>query len=355
MEQVEAQVLERPAGRMSPPKPEQGWDAQPADPRVMQPGITDPEIAEWSATRVELRDLAKAQSLSMGEAGRRGGIPGATLSSWYAGKYRGSYANTTGDVRRWLAAYAEQREASLHLLQEPGFVETPTSREVMTTLVYAQALGVMSLVTLGSGMGKTSCIKQTLRTRPHVWNVTMSPVTRKVPALLRALASAVNAPSAHPGQLQTLIGEKLQRNGRQTLLLVDEAQHLDDDAVNQLRYFNDEYGCGIVLLGNEDAYQRWAAGKPKLGYGQLHSRFADRLRVLKPRAEDIAVYVAAWGITDPAVVRLLTTIGHQPGALRQIAMTIKSAGTIAGPEGRPISVGDIRQAWARRSGGEVLP
>lgn len=356
MEQVVAQggQVDGAAIAAQSARTEQGWDAPPSDPRALQPGLSDSDIAEWSRTRSEIRDLAKRSGWSMGEVQRRSGVTSATMSTWYAGKSRGSYPNTTSELRRFLASYSEQEDAAVMLLQEPGYVETPTARQVMQTLVYAQALAGMAIVTLGSGMGKTTVVRQMIRTRPHTWHVVMSPASRKVPAMLRAIASAVDAPTAHPGQLEVLIGERLQRNGRKTLLMVDEAQYLDDDAVNQLRKFNDVNECGIVLLGNEDAFKRWAEKKPKPGYGQLHSRFDDRLRMLKPQAGDIEAYLAAWGITDPAVVQLLTKIGHQPGALRQINKTIRIAGTIAGPQSRAISFEDVRQAWSRRSGGEML-
>jgi hypothetical protein len=62
----------------------------------------------------------------------------------------------------------------------------------------------------------------------------------------------------------------------------------------------------------------------------------------------LRLFIAAWGITDPACVKFLFALGKKGGSLRQIDRTIKIAciltrGGIAALEER-----HLRAAWQRR-------
>lgn len=345
---LEAQTQDRP-----PPKVngagEGGWTGTPIEPARLDGA----ELAAWHETRAAVRALAEGEGWSMGEVSRRSGISQGTLSPWYSGKYAGDMAKITAQVRRWLSADAERRSVA-PALRVPDFVETPTVQRVMTALLVAQELPGMVLITLGAGMGKTTAVERVLTHRPNTYAITLSPSTRSVTKVLREVAMTINV-QPHAIDLRARIGASLRRAERRTLLMVDEAQNLGEDAVNELRHFLDRYGCGIALLGNDDVHTRWGRARPEKGHGQLNRRFADRVRLLEPDPRDIELYVAAWGIQDPDVVRLLGAIGRRPGALGQVAETVKYASILAAGAGRPnaITADDVRRAWANR-GDEVL-
>jgi DNA transposition AAA+ family ATPase len=323
-----------------------GWDG----PALDQPLGTDcaPEVvSEWQDLRGTLRMLAEAERWTMAEVSRRSEVPPGTFSPWFAGKYRGLYKPVHLKIARWLRAHEEARDALGRQLQAPGFLETRAAREVLNALMVAQRLPGMVLITLGSGMGKTTCTDHVLETRPNTYRITLSPSTRSIPALYREIAFAVGLDRCHPKDMRDRIGEKLRRVGDGKLLMVDEAQNLSDDAVNELRYFLDVFKCGIALLGNEDVTTRWGKAKIVEGYGQLHRRFAARVRRLKPYPEDVQAYVAAWGFQDPEIVRMLNAIGMRAGALGQIEGTVKLAAIMA--TGRDLTAADIRAAWSNRA------
>lgn len=330
-----------------------GWAAEPDDPRVLQPTITDDQVKLWKQTRTAVREVAERERRSMADVHRSSGVAQATLSAWYAGRYRGSYANVTAEMRRWLAATVEARHAALPQLVEPGFVETKIAKRVLEELLYAQEMPGVVVITLGPGMGKTTAIREARRLRPNTFVVTLSPSVQTVPAVMREVAIAVGIPS-HPRELRTRIGEKIRRNGRKTLLMIDEAQNLSDDAVQELRHLFDIYEVGLALLGNEDVYTRWGATKPRDGYGQTHRRIDGRLRKLKPTTQDVELFVDAWGIADLEINALLRQIGMKPGAFGQISKTLKRAALRASGAGRSMTADDVRKAWFNRSGEDVL-
>lgn len=326
-----------------------GWSMPQSEPSH----LAEAAIAEWRELTAKVRDIAARCGFSKSQLASRANMPDGTFSPWYDGKYNGNYPNQNAKIRAFLTSQEEAMAAARDALAEPEWVDTPVASKVMTALTYAQQAPAISVITLGPGMGKSTAARRFTLTRPHAYRVVMRPSTGSVHSMLREIAVALDVVERDPGNLVKEIGRKIKRNGRSPSLLIDEAQNLGEKAVNELRYFMDEYGCGLVLLGNEDVHARFGGTTPKEGYGQLQSRIGMRIHQLKPTKADIDAYVAAWGITDGEVVRLLRAIGTKPGAFRQVCETIKLASILASGQGRPIDERDIRLAWMNRGGEEV--
>lgn len=326
-----------------------GW----GDPSTEPTQLVAKALNDWRAATREVRTIAEQLGISKSEVARRADVPMGTFSPWYDGTYTGNIANTTARVRKWLDAEAQRRAASLSTLAEPAFVDTPTAREVYNALIYAQTAPAFVLVTLGAGMGKTTVARHVASTRPHAYRVVMRPSTSSVHSMLNVLATEIGVVEKDPKKLAYTLGAKLKRNGRNTLVMVDEAQNLSEAAVNELRYFMDEYGCGIALLGNEEVNSRWGQTTPREGQAQLHRRIGMRIRRLAPRQADVDAFVDAWGIADPEVKKLARAIGRKPGALGQVAESLKLAAIIASGAGRDMTADDLRQAWVNRGGEEM--
>lgn len=327
------------------------WDAP-----LTEPALETAALQEWRETVGKLRDIARAEGLSLSEVSRQAGVPVATLSGWYSANYNGRYDNITGRVRRWIASHDESRQALMGMPVAPDYVETPTSRRLIEALIYAQTFPEFSVVTMGAGMGKTCAARHYATTRPHAYLVTMRPSTAGRHAMLQELAMALGVSEANPARLDRAIGAKLQRNGRHTLLILDEAQNLVDDAVNQLRYFNDEFGCGIALLGNEAVYRRWGSlggASDKDGLAQVQSRIGLRILQRQSVAGDADAILDAWGMSDTELRKLAHAIARRPGALRGLDKALKLASMLAIGAGEPMSAVHLRQAWANRGGEEV--
>lgn len=318
-----------------------------------RPQIDAAALAAWERATTEIRAIAARDGLSKAEVSRRAGIPQGTFSPWYDGTYSGSYPATTARAEKWLQSVEEARAKLANAVAGPGFIETKTAREVVDTLLYAQIMPEMVIITLGPGMGKTMSARHYQATRPNAHLVTMRPTTTSTYAMLQELALSLDVTERNPARLDRALGLKLKRNGRQTLLMIDEAQNLADVAVNQLRYFLDEYGCGIALLGNEEVFTRFGRGEPREGMGQLHRRIGKRLRRAHPLTEDIELYLDAWEVSDPAMRRMLAAIGKKPGALGQIDKTLKLAGMLASGDQQPLAIEHIRAAWSNRGGEEL--
>ncbi|MBX3506919.1 MAG: AAA family ATPase [Parvibaculum sp.] len=310
----------------------------------MKPG----ERAEWQEANEIVRAVAAREHWSRPELCRRSGVPAGTLYPWLDGTYKGNYANVTERMRKWLSAEEEQRMTVAAMIAEPEFVETPTAREVLQALRYAQAAPTMAVITLGAGMGKTTTARHYAMNTPHVTRIVLRPTASTPMAVIRELARELGLSERRYDLIEKAIGEKLKRNGRHTLVIVDEAQNMTDKSVNELRHYMDVYKCGLALIGNEEVTNRWAGAAPRQHQGQIHRRVGVPLTRLKPLTADIDAYVDAWGFDDPEIAKLCRAIGRKPGALGQISETIKLAAIIAG--GNRVTANDVKLAWAKRTG-----
>ncbi|MBP1844786.1 DNA transposition AAA+ family ATPase [Rhizobium petrolearium] len=327
-------------------RPYSGWERPEPDEAFVRKHNPD-DLDEWRQLREQTAEIAIANAWTKAEVTRRSSMKDGTFSQWFSGSYPGVLANVNRQVRVWIDAVLEAA-AMPALPSSPSFVRTRIAVEIGQTLQWAQMTADLVIITVAAGNGKTIACRHYKATHPHVYHATISPHTRTVHGMLVELAAELDVFEANPARLTRAIGNKLARSGGGTLLVVDEAQNLVDDAINQLRHFSDIYQCGIALVGNEEVYSRFVAQVKGRSYAQLKRRVGKHLKRQKPYAEDIAAFIAAWGVTEADSVRLLTGIGMKGGALGQIDKTMKLASMIAIGEEREVTVKDIEAAWKNR-------
>ncbi len=312
-------------------------------------GRTKTDIAEWRRLLELVIAKADANEWTKSEFARRIDMANATFSQWASGSYNGRLDRLNSKISAWLENADEMEQFVERIPRSPEFFPTAFAEECGATLNAAQALPAMVMISAAAGFGKTMTARQYVATHPHSHLCTMSPHTRTVHTMLLDVAESLGVMQANPSRISRAIGQRLQRTGGGTLLIVDEAQNLIDDAINQLRHFVDNYGCGVALLGNDEIYTRfggdWSNG-PK--YGQLRRRIFKRVRRNEPLKRDILAFIKAWGITEKDQVKFLSGVGMKPGALGQIDMTVKLAKINAAGREEAMTLEDLRAAWANR-------
>jgi DNA transposition AAA+ family ATPase len=134
--------------------------------------------------------------------------------------------------------------------------------------------------------------------------------------------------------------------GAGALVIVDEAQHLTSEALDQLRSIHDEAECGLALLGNATVFGRLEGGSRSADFAQLFSRVGVRLTA-KPKTGDADALIDAWGIQDRAMRDFLRVIAKKPGALRGMTKTLKLAHILAGAERQAVTPEHLSMAWSQ--------
>ncbi|SIQ24571.1 hypothetical protein SAMN05880590_102773 [Rhizobium sp. RU35A] len=332
--------------------PASGWDRpEPSEKFIAKHSADDVEI--WRQLTGKVAAIASENGFGKSEVGRRMGMEVSTFSQWFSGAYLGRLETYNRMAEQWLHAFFEASDVVSNIRQSPLFINTRLSREIFDTLSWAQTTADMVMITVGAGMGKTMACRTYAATRPHVYHATITPHTKTVHGMLVELAAELEVKENNPARLTRAIGAKLGRIGGGSLLIVDEAQNLVDDAINQLRHFMDIYQCGIALVGNDEVYTRFGRSAGGPSYAQLKRRIGKRLNRAKPYLEDLQAYIAAWGITDPECVKFLTGIGLKGGALGQIDKTAKLAFMAAEGGGQPLSITHVKAAWQNRDVEEI--
>lgn len=302
------------------------------------------DSVDHDALRAQARAVMDAASLTAAAAAKDAGVSYSTYHAWLSGSYAGNNDKVAAQVAKWIAARAVRTQTRSLVPVRPAFCWTATARRIVPMLQYAQALGDISVLVGGAGVGKTTALRHYQGVTPNVWLSTSSPIARTVGGTLVELAAALGIVGYKRAALARVITERMAGSGG--LLIVDEAQHLDAQALEQLRSLHDTAKIGLVLCGNQTILSRVDGGR-QAEFAQLFSRVGMRVVLPKASADDVKVMLDQWGVADPDQVKFCTAIAGKPGALRGLDKCLMLAGMLAAGEGRERSIDDLRAAWSQ--------
>jgi len=279
------------------------------------------------------------------------GVPAGTLSTWATGSYQGNQERIAREVFRFRQLTQSQAERATGILTEPGYFETPTSRRLTGLLIWAHR-GRITVGATGPGTGKDMTALEYAGSVSNVWLATMRKSDSTVAAMCRRVLRAVGVDVRGGGAAQHMSEQVVDKvRGKRGLLIINEANHLGLDEIEEIRGWHDDVGVGVCLLGNEELLMRIEGGAKRDAYGRLNSRIAQRLIQTLPEDGDVAAFCDAWGLPDPAMRQMLTRIALSPGAggLRECRQIVEQASMLAADEDRPLSFDDLRDAQSTRA------
>jgi len=210
------------------------------------------------------------------------------------------------------------------------FCLTPTARDIQNTLRTCQSYGWLGVVVGEPGTGKTAAITD-YATQPEADDVHLCRMTRAAvrlqPGLVR-LAEVMGCgagPNWAAAELYNAIQyrAKWMTNG---LLILDEAQHLEDDFLEAIRDLFDEVGAegvvfGVVLVGNRGLMDRLSKTDKRrghAGFSQFTGRIGAKLDLTAPKAADVEALCAHHGIDGKRAVTLVKAVARLPGGLQKV-------------------------------------
>ncbi len=299
---------------------------------------TSPALAE------AVRQAVAEDRISQRQAAERIGISAGGLSAYMGGTYKGSNAGFEEKIQKWLDARTVRQRTLSSSMNVPGWVKTAAYTTFELVFAHSQYTPDIGLITGGAGVGKTFAANTYAEKGVNVWVVTADPSMKTPMKALKEIAFVLGDVDRGGGSWLRAIVRRVR--GSQGLLIIDEAQHLSTDAIDQIRAIHDQAEIGVVFSGNEPLRGRIE------GIGRLdtHAQLFSRIGIRKDRKgcsrQDVDALLDAWEIDDPNLRGLASAIAAQQGALRTMNKTLRYAVQLCRADDRKrLSVEDVQAAW----------
>lgn len=307
--------------------------------------------AERAPLAATILDRKALRSLTWEELARETGVAMQTLQAWCGGKYAGRVDRVNADIRRYLDAQRQRSEMQLNAVQDPGFIPTPTADAFQGLFRQAQYLPTIVTVVGAPGIGKTQAAEHYANSSPNVWMITALSGHPSGRWLLEELGRVMRLTERGGSQrLASVIIDRLR--GRQGLIIVDEANHLATVTLDLLRGIHDQAKCGIALVGSPRTISRMEGARDS-DFAQLFRRLGGRINRAKPVRQDVDRVLAAWGVEDENVAKLLRAAAARPGAIGMMVATLRLARMLAAAKGEDLAAAHIIAADAQLRGEEA--
>jgi DNA transposition AAA+ family ATPase len=136
----------------------------------------------------------------------------------------------------------------------PDYFETATSRQVQSLLSFAHR-GRITVVATGPGCGKTKAARNYRDAMSNVWMATMAPSCAGINSMQIEVLAALGERDARGSmqQLSRRIRDRIRNTGG--LLIFDEAQHLLDRSIDEIRSWHDETGVGVAFSATRRSWR----------------------------------------------------------------------------------------------------
>lgn len=269
------------------------------------------------------------------------GLSTGTISSFINDKYNGDNERVSQMLQRWLEKY----HAVAELPEPPRFVETQTVKQIWTSMRFASLTESIAVVCGNPGVGKTEAAREYRRTNNNVWMITITPSCASVLECLTELAFelGMNDAPRRKGPLSRALRRRLE--GTQGLVIIDEADHLGAEVLEELRLLQESTRTGLVLMGNHRVYSNMTGGNRTVEFARLFSRIAKRTAINKTKKADVKAIADAWQINGEKELELLQQIAQKPGALRILNHSLRLAAMTAHGKGERVNEDYLRQAF----------
>ncbi|HHT4028146.1 TPA: AAA family ATPase [Enterobacter hormaechei] len=288
-----------------------------------------------------LRTLVDGKRFTFAQVARETGLSSGTVSSFMNEKYNGDNERVETALARWI----EKQQAGAEIPEPPRFIETPTVKQIWTAFRYAHLTECIGVVCGNPGVGKSEAAREYRRGNDNVWLITVTPACSSVLECLTELAYelGMNDSPRRKGPLARALRRRL--DGTQGLIIIDEADHLGAETLEELRLLQEATRVGLVLMGNHRVYSNMTGGNRTVEFARLFSRIAKRVAINKTKKADVAAIADAWSITGEKERELLQQIAQKPGALRILSHSLRLAAMTAHGAGETVNEKYILRAF----------
>lgn len=191
-----------------------------------------------------LKDVLEERGISLNRLSTSLGISTSALSQWSNGTYSGNISKIETAVKSFLEHEREKLSVKKWRFK---FTTTTISKRVFEIARLCHMKCELGVAYGKSGIGKTRAVKEYIRKYPATILIESDQTSN-----LKTMFSTINRKLGLSGtgssnSLFTECVEKLMNSDR--LVIIDEAEHLKDKVLEQLRRLYDEANIGILFVG----------------------------------------------------------------------------------------------------------
>lgn len=229
----------------------------------------------YKKTITRLLEFMEKSGKTQIQIARETGISGAVISQFIGGTYEGDNDKIADDLEKYLVIATERLESSDRTVFYPELRNTQTS---LFAVKYAHKNCDVVLLSGDAGAGKTTALKYYMQNNTGVIFITASTCTSSPTAILREIASAIGKKATgNKSQIEKTIVSALSNSNR--LIIIDEADQLNFNAIQTVRNINDKAHVGILLSGNNRIYNQMVMGARCTEFDQVRTRILVRPKV----------------------------------------------------------------------------
>jgi len=291
-----------------------------------------------------LTELMEQKGFNQSYVCRSTGISDSKLSQWLKGNYKGDNQKINEAVESFI-----NREISKNSIFKNTIPVKETSiyltvTETTRNCHYKSELGV---IFGDAGLGKTTAIEKYAEENPDVIFIKANPsYTKKY--LMQEIHKKIGCEGF--GAIYTMLNDiisKLKNSGR--LIIVDQAEYLQQSSLELLRTIHDEAKIGLLLVGMPKLYYN-LKGK-KGDFRQLFTRIGYKIKLENLKPEDTELLANAM---MPEITASLCDSFHSValGNTRALTMLLKRSLEVAALNG--INPGDINPRMIKEVGDKLL-
>jgi len=233
------------------------------------------------------------------------------------------------------------------------YTETPTGKRMSDFVGYCDQTADLGMILSEPGAGKTTILHHLAGSMPDAFYIYIAKPEGTASTVLRKLCEALDlwARAERSSLMMAALLHAASRFRKPPIFFIDEAQNLDDMAMEALRALYDQGGFIFIFAANHKVTKRLKRDLP-----QLESRIGFQMTV-EPVRGDIEAIAASVGVAEEAIVRKLWQMsiernydGKQFHSLRLPVKVLRCAVALAGRDTAP-TVEHVRQAMVTVSGG----
>lgn len=268
-------------------------------------------VKKVEANRYELaKQYMVDHALNQKQLGQLLGFGESAISRWFRGDYPDP-TNINAKLDELLDKAARRRE--IRSTDEIEYADTVVSQQIWFLLDYCQAQRCPGCVYGDAGIGKTFTARSWSKERTDTILLTMAPAVKSMKAVLKRLAKQLKVkPYVVLDELYAELEEKLAH--MDVTIIIDEAQHLSYNTVENIRILADVTRTPVIFIGNELVNSK-LLGNQSAEFAQVFSRLYMKRHLLTDQfvLEDI---ISVFGGIEQDTARLLLSVAKSKYGLR---------------------------------------